>query len=105
MTCKRAQGFLDAAACTADQTVDARKERIGPSEALKLLKGIRKLVVIGRGKKVVTHDLDKNRPDDGTLLGLMIGPSGNLRAPTVRIGETLVVGYDEATYRQVFGVK
>ena len=28
----------------------------------------------------------------------LLGPSGNLRAPTVRRGRTLVVGFDEATY-------
>ncbi len=85
--------------------MDAKKHRIGPSDALKLLKGIRRLVVIGRGKRIATHDLSKDRPDDDTLRGLMIGPSGNLRAPTVRIGDTLVVGYDEATYKQILGIK
>jgi arsenate reductase-like glutaredoxin family protein len=105
MTCKRAQGFLDAQACVAVETVDAKKHRIGPAEALRLLKGIRNLVVIGRNKRVVTHDLDKARPDDEVLASLMIGPSGNLRAPTVRIGETLIIGYDEETYRKLFRVK
>jgi hypothetical protein len=105
MTCKRAQGFLDANACATLEIVDARKQRIGPGAALNLLKGIRQLVVIGRNKRVVSHDLDKDRPDNDTLLGLMIGPSGNLRAPTVRIGHALVIGYDEETYRRMLGCK
>ena len=105
MTCKRAQGFLDAHACRTAEIVDAKKHHIGPNDALKLLEGVRKLVVIGRGKRVDTHDLDKDRPDDDALLSQMIGPSGNLRAPTVRIGDTLVVGYDEATYKQMLGIK
>lgn len=29
----------------------------------------------------------------------MLGPTGNLRAPTFRIGRTLVVGFHEETYR------
>jgi hypothetical protein len=33
----------------------------------------------------------------------MPGPTGNLRAPTLRVGRTLVVGFDEATYRKVLG--
>jgi len=31
----------------------------------------------------------------------MLGPTRNLRAPTLRVGRTLVVGFDEGTYRRV----
>ena len=61
------------------------------------------LVCIIRGKNIVTFDLLKNRPDDATLTAHMIGPTGNLRAPTVRVVETLVVGYNEEAYRQILG--
>ena len=43
----------------------------------------------------------KDKPDEKTLLGLMLGPTGNLRAPTMRKGKTLVVGFNEETYRKV----
>ena len=33
----------------------------------------------------------------------MLGPTGNLRAPTFKAGRTLVIGFDEATYRELFG--
>lgn len=33
----------------------------------------------------------------------MLGPTGNLRAPTVRIGNTVVVGFNEDAYRQALG--
>jgi hypothetical protein len=33
----------------------------------------------------------------------MLGPTGNLRAPTLRVGRTLLVGFDEDTYRKVLG--
>jgi|SRR6516162_8954766 arsenate reductase-like glutaredoxin family protein len=102
MTCKKAQGFLAANEYAVAKTSDANKRKIGPRDALKLLEGIKKLVST-RGKNVVTHDLVHDRPDDETLLACMIGPSGNLRAPTVRIGSTLVVGYNEETYRQLLG--
>jgi hypothetical protein len=46
-------------------------------------------------------DLKKAKPDRATLLGLLLGPTGNLRAPTLRRGRTLIVGYDEATYKTV----
>lgn len=48
-------------------------------------------------------DLRQARPDAATLRGLLIGPSGNLRAPTLRRGRTLLVGFDEATYARVLG--
>ena len=53
---------------------------------------------VTKGKKVVHVDLRASRPPKAELLGLLLGPSGNLRAPTVRRGRTLVVGFDEATY-------
>jgi len=33
---------------------------------------------------------------------VLIGPSGNLRAPAFRVGKKLIVGFDEETCRQVF---
>ena len=52
-----------------------------------------------KGKKVVHFDLRKAKLDD--VLAVVLGPTGNLRAPTFRKGKTLVVGFDEATYREV----
>jgi hypothetical protein len=45
----------------------------------------------------------KERPDAATLTGLLLGPTGNLRAPTLRTGRTLIVGFDEATYAALLG--
>jgi len=56
-----------------------------------------------KGKKVIHLDLRRDKPDRATLEGLLIGPSGNLRAPTLRRGRTLLVGFDEATYAKVLG--
>ena len=68
----------------------------GP-EALALARAAQQLYV-AKGKKIVHVDLKRDAPDDATLLGLMLGPTGNLRAPTVRHGKTLIVGFDAATY-------
>lgn len=56
-----------------------------------------------KGKKVVHLNLKKDKPDTETLTRLLLGPTGNLRAPTIRKGKTLVVGFDEETYEKVFG--
>jgi len=36
-------------------------------------------------------------------VGAMLGPTGNLRAPTLRVGKTLLVGFNEGVYEKVFG--
>jgi hypothetical protein len=51
---------------------------------------------------VVHLNLKTDKPDKATLLSLLLGPTGNLRAPTLRKGRTLVVGFDEATYGKLF---
>jgi arsenate reductase-like glutaredoxin family protein len=56
-----------------------------------------------KGKKVIRVDLKKEKPDRETLLGLLLGPTGNLRAPTFRTGKTLFVGFNEEAYERMFG--
>ena len=56
-----------------------------------------------KGKKVIHLDLKRDKPDRATLDGVLIGPSGNLRAPTLRRGRTLLVGFDAAMYARVLG--
>jgi hypothetical protein len=81
--------------------VDATKDRRGRDEALKLARSVPR-VVAARGKKVVVFDMEKDPPDDDTLAAHLLGPSGNLKAPTLRIDDTLLVGFGEEAYRQVF---
>ena len=56
-----------------------------------------------KGKKVIHLNVKKDKPDAATLKKLLLGPTGNLRAPTLLKGKTLVVGFEEDTYREVFG--
>jgi len=79
---------------------DASKERKGRAETLALAKTVSKIVV-GKGKNVVTIDMKKDAPDDDTLAGYLLGPTGNLRAPTLRKGMTLYVGFNEVAYRKL----
>jgi arsenate reductase-like glutaredoxin family protein len=58
---------------------------------------------VAKGKRIIHVDLRKGRPDKAHLLELLLGPTGNLRAPTIRKGRTLLVGFDEATYKKVLG--
>jgi arsenate reductase-like glutaredoxin family protein len=82
--------------------VDAKKKTMSAAQALALAKQVDEIIAT-KGKQVVHLDLRRERPDPETLKRLLIGPSGNLRAPTLRIGRTLVVGFDEKTYRNLLG--
>lgn len=82
--------------------MDARKEKLGGSEALELVRAATK-VLIAKGKKVVEFDMKKAPPGMDELLKHMLGPTGNLRAPTIRAGRTVLVGFDEATYQAALG--
>jgi arsenate reductase-like glutaredoxin family protein len=82
--------------------VDAARARRGRDEALELARKADR-VVVARGKKVVAFDMKRDPPDDETLLAHLLGPTGNLRAPTLRKGKTLLVGFSEEAYRQVLG--
>jgi hypothetical protein len=56
-----------------------------------------------RGKRVIRLDLKQGAPETAALTGLLLGPTGTLRAPTLLVGRTLLVGFDEAMYAVVFG--
>ena len=78
--------------------MSATKTRIGKDEARKLLAGVER-VVAARGKKVAAFDL--RDADEDEVLAHLIGPTGNLRAPTARVGKTLMVGFNPEAYSQV----
>jgi len=71
----------------------ATRDKIEGKAALDVLEGMDELVV-AKGKKIVRFDLKNERPSDDELLGHMLGRSGALRAPSLRIGTTFVVGYN-----------
>lgn len=83
----------------ADQT-NAVKERKGRVEALALARNAER-VVASKGKKMIVFDMRNDPPDDETLLAHLLGPTGNLKAPTLRAGGTLLVGFNEDAYRHM----
>ncbi len=77
--------------------VDAKKERIGEKAALEIARSMQR-VIAARGTKIVTFDMKKAPPADTDLLAVIMGNSGNLRAPTLKVGTTLLVGFNEEAY-------
>ena len=60
-------------------------------------------LVAAKGKKITSIDLQTAPPADDVLADLLLGPTGNLRAPTMRVGQTLLVGYNDQAFTEIFG--
>ncbi len=60
-------------------------------------------MIVAKGKKVVDFDMKRDPPDDEMLLKHIIGPSGKLRAPVIRQGSTLLIGFAEDEFAKVLG--
>ncbi len=79
------------------ETVDAKKVRFAEAEALKLVRQADEIWV-AKGKNVRRLNLKKEPVDDDELLKLILGPSGNLRAPAMRCGRRMFIGFEPAEF-------
>lgn len=96
-TCQKSDALLEQAGAKIAETADARKQRISPSEAIRMARHAEQLWVM-KGRKLVSLEMRKDRPSDDELRKLLIGPSGNLRAPTIRRGTKLFVGFSDDAF-------
>ena len=81
-----------------DRTPASRK--LQAADARALLKPASKLIV-AKGKKVDEFKLSDKLSKQ--VVDAMLGPTGNMRAPTLRVGKTLVVGFNDEAYQSLFG--
>ena len=88
---------MDAHRLVPDDVVLASK-KLGRDDAISLARRCDTLIV-AKGKKVTTFQVSGS-PDE-EMVNAMLGPTGNLRAPAVRSGRTLLVGFDEQKYAEV----
>ena len=98
-TCKRAQEFLDANSVSVEKRINASKEKIPAEAAWELIRGATK-VTVAKGKKLLEWNPATDNPEE--ILASVMGPSGNLRAPTWRIDDEFLVGFHEEYYQQRF---
>ena len=82
--------------------MNASKEKFGPKD-LGTVFGDASKIVVAKGKKVLTFDMKKDPPSNAELAKAVIGPSGNLRAPTIQTGKTWLVGFHEEAFGERFG--
>ena len=99
-SCKRTETFLAEHQIEDGVVRSASKEPIVGADALDVLEGVRDLVV-AKGGGSVQLDLTRNRPVNEDLLALLLGRSGKLRAPAVRVGTTLIVGYNDGVLKRL----
>jgi len=82
------------------EIADARKNVIKADAAWDIIKNIKTLHV-GKGKKNVVFAPDADSRDE--ILKVTLGRTGNLRAPALRIGKRMYVGYNDAMYEELIG--
>ena len=89
---------MDARGIEAKEVVPASR-KLAQEEAAGLAKQASKIIV-AKGKKV-TEFAGGN--GGKAVVAAMLGPTGNLRAPTIRKGKTLLVGFNEEVFGKLFG--
>jgi hypothetical protein len=80
---------------TTDEVIDASKTKFDDKAAWVLLKDADS-ISIAKGKKVQVFDPSDD--DKSAILKSAMGPSGNLRAPTYRVRNLFVIGFNEQLY-------
>jgi arsenate reductase-like glutaredoxin family protein len=95
MSCTRASKFLDDHSIEAKEIVSASK-KMGAAEAAEIAKAATRIVV-AKGTKV--SEFKPGGKPDKDVIDAMLGPTGNLRAPCIRAGKTVLVGFNDDVYR------
>ena len=86
---------MDAHRLVPDDAVPASR-KLGRDDARALASEAR-TVIVSKGRKVTEFEVSGKPSDE--VVDAMLGPTGNLRAPTLRVGSTLLVGFNEEVYR------
>lgn len=74
---------------------DARLTRFDAEQVWEMLKSARS-VTVASGKKV--QRFEPVTAEKAAILQLVMGPSGNLRAPTFRVKDEFIVGFNPELY-------
>ncbi|MBS03526.1 MAG: hypothetical protein CMQ24_12570 [Gammaproteobacteria bacterium] len=82
----------------ADKAPASRKLRA--EDARGMLDAAGRLIAM-KGKKVNEFDVKAGASDEA--VAAMLGPTGNLRAPTIRVGKTLLVGFNQEVFDAEIG--
>ena len=90
---------MDARGIIPKEVVPASR-KLGADDA-RALAAAATTVIVAKGKQVQTYK-PGGKPSD-EIVAAMLGPTGNLRAPTFVSGKTVVVGFSETSYADILG--
>jgi hypothetical protein len=85
---------MDAKSLVPAEKVSASRQ-LGRADAARLVRAARR-VVVAKGKSLRRFEPKGHAPDEA--VDAVLGPTGNLRAPALVIGDTLIVGWNEEAY-------
>ena len=71
--------------------------KLGRSEAADMAKKA-SIVIVAKGKKV--SEFKPGGKAAAEVVDAMLGPTGNLRAPTIRKGKKVIVGFNEDVFSE-----
>ena len=97
-TCTKASKFLDANSIEIAEEISASK-KLGETEAGALLDKVSEIVIF-KGKNINSFIIKDERK--ASITPLMLGPTGNLRAPTIIYKNLLIVGFNEDKFSEIF---
>jgi len=89
------QEFLDTHNLQEESRTDARKEKMEAAAVWELMAGAERIVV-AKGRRVETFVPTEDSQE--SILKVVLGRSGSLRAPTVQTGNVFLVGYNATLY-------
>lgn len=99
-SCQKAQESLGRMNVEIKTEVNARKEPLEAQKTWALLVDSRK-ILIASGSKIREFSPQPDKKDE--ILKIVLGRSGILRAPTLKIGNTFYIGYNNEMYDQLVG--
>ena len=90
---------MDAQSVEIAETIPASR-KLGRERAEELIDSAKRIVV-AKGRTLT--ELDPKTDDRETIIAAMLGRTGNLRAPAAVVGDTVLIGFNEDRYGEVFG--
>ena len=95
----RASAFVEAQKIPVTESVPASR-KLQAKDAEVIAKASRRMIVM-KGRKVEEFTVGRGTTPEAVTA--MLGNTGNMRAPLLRIGSLVLVGFNEAVYAEVFG--
>lgn len=96
MSCTRVSRFLDTHGIDVGERVPASR-KLGSKEAAALIREARE-VFVAKGRKLERFEGGRATSE---IVARLLGPTGNLRSPALKIGKVVVVGFNEDTLKDV----